>query len=398
MGNITKKSSIRWDDLAYTSDTKDIEKYLLDPGVILFNRTNSKEWVGKTTLFDGLRDSIYAGCIVRFHPLIANAAFINQVLCAPYGREWCNRVKTDGVNQSNINVQKLKHFLVPIPPLAEQQRIVAALDSLLAHVDAIEREQAELDGLLAKTRSKILDLAIRGKLVPQDPADEPASVLLERIHAKKLQVVADGKLKKKDVADDSVIYQGDDNSHHEKVGGSTPNRIDDELPFALPEKWYWSRLRSICLPQIKAVPKDAFRYIDIDSIDNVNHRIREPKQLHASTAPSRAQRAVYASSSMFSMVRPYLENTALVGSDNEDCIASTGFYVCTPIEVESAIMLFFTLISPYAINLINMAMKGNNSPSVRKDDMDSLLVPVPPLTEQQRIVSTLDALPSSLKI
>ncbi|MEG2368967.1 MAG: hypothetical protein RSB16_03975, partial [Raoultibacter sp.] len=81
---------------------------------------------------------------------------------------------------------------------------------------------------IKRLRQKILDLAIRGKLVPQDPADEPASVLLERIHAEKLQMVADGKLKKKDVANNSVIYLGDDNLHYEKVGDSEPVCIEDE--------------------------------------------------------------------------------------------------------------------------------------------------------------------------
>ncbi len=94
-------------------------------------------------------------------------------------------------------------------------------------------------------RQKILDLAIRGKLVPQDPEDEPASVLLERIRAKKQQMVKDGKLKAKDIKNDSVIYVGEDSLHYEKFADGTVKCIEDEIPFEVPEGWAWSRIFSI---------------------------------------------------------------------------------------------------------------------------------------------------------
>ena len=94
-------------------------------------------------------------------------------------------------------------------------------------------------------RQKILDLAIRGKLVPQDPNDEPASVLLERIHAEKQQMVKDGKLKAKDIKNDTVIFKGDDNLHYEQFHDGTVKCIEDEIPFELPEGWAWARLRKL---------------------------------------------------------------------------------------------------------------------------------------------------------
>lgn len=94
-------------------------------------------------------------------------------------------------------------------------------------------------------RQKILDLAIRGKLVPQDPNDEPASVLLERIRAQKQQMVREGKLKPKDIKDDTVIFVGEDNLHYEKFTDGTIKCIEDEIPFELPEGWEWARLGSI---------------------------------------------------------------------------------------------------------------------------------------------------------
>ena len=94
-------------------------------------------------------------------------------------------------------------------------------------------------------RQKILDLAIRGKLVPQDPNDEPASVLLERIREQKKQMVKEGKLKAKDIKNDSVIFVGEDNLHYEKFVDGSVKCIEDEIPFELPDGWAWARIYSI---------------------------------------------------------------------------------------------------------------------------------------------------------
>ncbi|MBQ9004809.1 MAG: hypothetical protein IJ092_00370, partial [Atopobiaceae bacterium] len=96
-----------------------------------------------------------------------------------------------------------------------------------------------------RLRQKILDLAVRGKLVPQEPGDEPASVLLERVRAEKQRMVAEGTLKRRDVAKDSVIFMGDDSCHYEKVGDAEPVCVEAELPFGLPQGWEWARLGSI---------------------------------------------------------------------------------------------------------------------------------------------------------
>ena len=95
-------------------------------------------------------------------------------------------------------------------------------------------------------RQKILDLAIRGKLVPQDPNDEPASVLLEKIREQKQQMFKEGKLKKKDIKNDSIIFKGEDNLHYEKFADGTVKCIEDEIPFDVPDGWAWSRLNSLC--------------------------------------------------------------------------------------------------------------------------------------------------------
>ena len=97
-----------------------------------------------------------------------------------------------------------------------------------------------------KLRQKILDMAIRGKLVPQDPNDEPASVLLERIRNEKQRMVQDGKLKKRDIKNDTIIFRGDDNLHYEKFQDGSVKCIEDEIPFEVPEGWAWCRLKHVC--------------------------------------------------------------------------------------------------------------------------------------------------------
>ena len=122
-------------------------------------------------------------------------------------------------------------------------------------------------------RQKILDLAIRGKLVPQDPSDEPASVLLEKIREEKARMVKEGKLKKKDIKNDSIIYVGDDNLHYEKFQDGTVKCIEDEIPFEIPDGWVWTRLGNLCAAiqyglSNSAEPKGSHKFLRITDIQN----------------------------------------------------------------------------------------------------------------------------------
>ena len=133
----------------------------------------------------------------------------------------------------------LKQFLMPIPPLPEQMRILQVINQLTACISCIDDTKHEITCLMTQAKSKILDLAIRGKLVPQNPADESASVLLERIRAEKEQLIKAGKIKRDN--NESYIFRGDDKSYYEKVGDSVKN-IDAEIPFDMPVSWGFVRL------------------------------------------------------------------------------------------------------------------------------------------------------------
>ena len=136
---------------------------------------------------------------------------------------------------------------------------------------------------------------------------------------------------------------------------------------------------------------DFFDYIDIDAIDNRLHRIKEAKRLPVSDAPSRASRAVKSGSVLFSLVRPYLENIALIEEKHSQCIASTGFFVCNSNGAFLPEFLFFLMISGYVVGGLNQYMKGDNSPSISKDNIENWQYPVPPLEEQRAICAKLQS-------
>ncbi|MFV4932600.1 restriction endonuclease subunit S [Lactobacillus delbrueckii] len=223
-------------------------------------------------------------------------------------------------------------------------------------------------------REKILDLAMRGKLVEQDAGDEPASVLLEKIKAEKAELVKEGKIKK---------------------SKKLPEITEDEKPFDIPDCWEWVRLGDMLIPEKSKAPTKNFVYIDIASIDNKVNEIIDPKTINVSKekVPSRARMVVEPGDILFSLVRPYLRNIAIVPVSDSNLVASTGFYVIKPINIIDFKYIFYTVLSDYVVNgLTRKYMKGDNSPSVKKGDIQNYPIPLPPLAEQKRIANKVSEL------
>ncbi|MBT1293561.1 restriction endonuclease subunit S [Phocaeicola dorei] len=210
MGNITNVGTIDYSNLVYSSNDEDIEQYSLEKNDLLFNRTNSSEWVGKTAIYKEEQPAIYAGYLIRIKPLLISPDYLNTVMNSGYYRDWCYDVKTDAVNQSNINAQKLSQLMIPIPPLKEQERIVAEMDKWISLIDIVKNGKGDLLTVIKQAKSKILDLAIHGKLVPQDPNDEPPIELLKRINPD---------------------FTPCDNGHY---------------TFDVPNGWNWCKLNDLC--------------------------------------------------------------------------------------------------------------------------------------------------------
>ena len=147
-----------------------------------------------------------------------------------------------GAAMPKFNKTDLRAMIVPVPPIKEQERIVESVKNTFIGIDDLDISYSGLANTIQSVKSKILDLAIRGKLVPQDPNDEPASVLLERIRAEKEELIKQGKIKRD--KKESVIFKGEDNSYYEKIGDKIEN-IDDEIPFELPDGWGFVRLKEL---------------------------------------------------------------------------------------------------------------------------------------------------------
>ena len=184
MGNINKDGTVDYSNLVYSDNNSDIIDYQLKKGDILFNRTNSSDWVGKSALYNGEQKAIFAGYLVRVRPILILSEYLILVMTSDYYRNWCYLVKTDAVNQSNINARKLVAFMLPLPPLKEQKRIIDSCFKLSKFVWNISDSCKMLSNMISLTKAKILDLAMQGKLVPQDSADEPAADMLMRINPK----------------------------------------------------------------------------------------------------------------------------------------------------------------------------------------------------------------------
>jgi len=216
---------VNWESVPFTN-TDAAKKYLLHKNDIVFARTGAT--VGKSFLITDLPyDSVYASYLIRIRLIKGiSANYIYQFFNSYcYWKQVTG--KAVGVGQPNCNGTALKELFIPLPSQAEQNRIVSVSNNLLKIADIISFEQEDLSELIQTAKSKILDLAIHGKLVPQDPNDEPASVLLERIRKEKEELIKQGKIKRD--KKESVIFKGDDNSYYQD----------------LPENWIKIRLSSI---------------------------------------------------------------------------------------------------------------------------------------------------------
>ena len=236
-------------------------------------------------------------------------------------------------------------------------------------------------------RQKILDLAIRGKLVPQDPNDEPASVLLERIRAEKQQMVKDGKLKPKDIKNDTVIFKGDDNLHYEKFSGGTVKCIEDEIPFELPDNWEWCRFGSYTLN------RDSERK-PVSSVQR-----KKVKKIYD----------YYGASGVIDQTDSFLfdEELLLIGEDGANLLARTKpiafladgkYWVNNHAHCIDSIdkrLLKFICIYINAINLFQY-ITGSAQPKLNQDNMNKILIPIPPKAEQEKILESIKIILSNI--
>jgi type I restriction enzyme, S subunit len=225
---------------------------------------------------------------------------------------------------------------------------------------------------IKKLRELILELAVRGKLVPQDPNDEPASVLLKRISAKKHELVNSGLIKK-------------------------PKKLskisEEEIPFKIPQTWIWTRIQNVGHDLGQKKPNEKFTYIDVGAINKELGVIEDPNILEAADAPSRARKLIKKGTVIYSTVRPYLLNIAVI--DHEifpEPIASTAFAIIHPLDGVLGSYIYRYLRSPSFITYVESVQNGVAYPAINDKQFFIGLIPIPPEKEQHRIVAKVDEL------
>ena len=247
-------------------------------------------------------------------------------------------------------------------------------------------------------RQKILDLAIRGKLVPQDPDDEPASVLLEKIREQKQQMFKEGKLKKKDIKNDSIIFKGEDNLHYEKFQDGTVKCIEDEIPFELPEGWAWERLGNVSTIARGGSPrpiedfltddKNGINWIKIGDTEKDGKYILHTKEKIKAAGLSKTryvQSGDFLLTNSMSFGRPYILKT-------DGCIHDGWLVIGNIKTVFSQDYLYYALSSGFMYTTLSLLAAGSTVKNLKSDTVRSVLFPIPPLDEQERLACRLEEL------
>ena len=268
----------------------------------------------------------------------------------------------------------LLDLILPLPPLSEQHRIVKAVDELFEQIDIIERSEKELEEAANKTRDKLLNLAIQGHLVQQDPNEEPASVLLERIRAEEARLVKEGKLKKKDLEEKPIS--------------------PDEIPFDIPEGWVWTCMKECNYfmssqedPTKK--PEKQYELYSVPTFETGMPEFVKGKEISSSKV------IVQKNDVLLCKINPHLNRSWVVSHYNEElpCIASSEWIVFRNHYIYPK-YLRYCFISPYFKNLMMSNVSGVGGSLMRAQPVSvaKYLFPLPPLSEQRRIVTKLEEL------
>ena len=322
-----------------------------------------------------------------------NPLFLSYIMASPYIIARKVALATGDIIV-HISGDKLGTILLPVPPLAEQERIVACIqeaelviENYAIKATALQKLQDSFPEALKKS---ILQEAVQGKLVPQDPSDEPAEALLERIRAEKQRLIKEGKIKKD--KHESVIFRRD-NSHYEKLDG-VERCIDDELPFEIPESWAWARLGNIGDWGSGATPSRTHpEYYDgsipwLKTGDLTDSYITDiPEGISQLALEKTSVRLNESGSVLMAMYGATIGKLGILtysATTNQACCA------CKPVYGVETLFLFYFLMSQRTAFI--KRGEGGAQPNISKEKIVTTLMPLPPLAEQHRIVQRIEEL------
>ena len=303
-----------------------------------------------------------------------------------------------GGAQPNISKDIIVNCLFPLPPLNEQKRIVGQVESLLKHIDGINENAVSLENTISLAKQKILDLAIRGKLVQQDPNDEPATELLKKIKAEKETLIKAGKLKRD--KHESFIFKGDDNCYHENVDGKSVD-ITDMIPFNLPDSWEWVRLASLGSVIGGGTPSTSVPdYWDgaipwlspCDLSDYKGKYISRGKRNISQKGLDHSSAVLMPSGSILYSSRAPIGYVVIASNQIS---TNQGFKSLVPIVDGMDEFIYYTLkaLTPD----IRKRATGTTFKEISGSEFGKTMLPLPPLAEQKRIVSQIEKLFSILE-
>ena len=321
--------------------------------------------------------------------------YIVYFLKSPYVDSLINTV-TYGVKMPRVGTETMVSLFVPIPPLKEQYRIIEKLHELEPYVEQYAATCSENEALNAafptELKKSILQMAVQGKLVPQNPADEPASVLLERIRAEKQQLIAEGKIKRD--KHESVIFRRD-NSHYEKLDG-IERCIDDEIPFDIPDTWMWARFFSVVDIATNLVRPELYAdYIHIapDNIEKATGTLLSCRSVLQDkvTSPNHLFRK---GQIIYSKIRPLLRKAVIAPFDG---LCSADMYPLNT-SINGKYLLRYILSDAFNLQVAVAMSSRVKMPKINQEELSRILIPIPPMQEQDRIACKIDELVAKIAL
>lgn len=331
-------------------------------------------------------------CLENFGKIIPE--YLKIVIHSPYLSEIIKK-KSAGTTVDTITIVKANEYLIPIPPISEQIRIVEKLAECNPFIEKYSNKETDLTRLNAcfpdLLKKSILQQAVMGKLVQQDPNDEPACVLLERIRAEKQALVKAGKLKKD--KHESTIYRRD-NSHYEKVNGQEVC-IDDEIPFEIPNTWEWVRLGTLMKVISDGTHKtpnyveDGVPFLSVQNISKGYFDLSRIKYITQEEHEKLIQRVKPERNDIL-VCRIGTLGKAIKCTVNFDFSIFVSLGLLRPIDYDLSDYVVFAINSPLGDKWIqdNKVGGGTHTYKINLIDLPNMLVPLPPLEEQKRIVES----------
>lgn len=333
--------------------------------------------------------------VLTCHANLLNKYLFYYLMSPDFDAYANNTDNAKGVAYPAINDDRLYKALIPIPPVAEQHRIVSAIDSVnmpLCEYGSKEETLRILNTSFPENLKKsILQEAVQGKLVPQDPSDEPAEALLERIRVEKQRLIKEGKVKKD--KRESVIFRRD-NSHYEKRGSEVVC-IDDEIPFDIPELWSWCRLNELCT-KIGAgstptggktiyVP-EGIKFIRSQNVYNDGLKLNDISYITEEINAKKRGSIVRSKDILLNITGGSIGRCAVVPDDFDIANVNQHVMIIRLVEPKMRHWIHTILISEYIQNLIMDVQVGVSREGLSATKLMNFLIPVPPISEQNRIL------------